>query len=373
MSIASAASNRSWLVIIALLFASPVCANSDTQPQTQNVILLTLDGVRIQEIFAGLDETIAAHDEQKVYSEIPQARLRYAGQTPEQKRAALMPFFWQKLAPQGVVLGNARLGNHVKVQNAVLWSSPGYAELLRGRPIPEIADNSSVRHASKTALELAMEQLSLGPAQVAQIGSWEGFKLAAASRDGAFVSVGVYDSVPKEFSTPEMDYLADLRRQVMGLWQEGSNDVLTFRMAQAYLEAQQPRLMWLALVNSDDWAHEDRYDRYLDYLHLADSLLADLWHTLQSLDHYRGKTTLIITTDHGRGLQGSDWAEHEATIPGSDDIWLAIIGPDTPAQGESTQPQTVYQGQVAATLLKFLGVDYRLLGPQALPPVAAAF
>jgi arylsulfatase A-like enzyme len=155
----------------------------------------------------------------------------------------------------------------------------------------------------------------------------------------------------------------------MGLWEEGSNDTLTFRMAQAYLEKNRPRLLWLALVNSDDWAHADRYDRYLAYLHLADSLLGELWQTLQSLEGYRDRTTLIVTTDHGRGLQGADWAEHDITIPGSDDIWLAVIGPDTPDQGEVRAPGTLYQGQVAATLLQFFGLDKRALDPQALPPV----
>ena len=102
-------------------------------------------------------------------------------------------------------------------------------------------------------------------------------------------------------------------------------------------------------------------------------MIGELWDTVQSLEQYRDKTTLIITTDHGRGLQGSDWAEHDITIPGSADIWLAVIGPDTPDQGEVTAPGTVYQGQVAATLLQFLGIDYRGLDEQALPPVAAAF
>ena len=166
-----------------------------------------------------------------------------------------------------------------------------------------------------------------------------------------------------------MDTLASLRRQVMGLWEEGSNDVLTFRMALAYLKKHQPRVMWLALVNSDDWAHADRYDRYLEYLHLADTLLAELWQTLQSLDAYRDRTTLIITTDHGRGVQGSDWAEHEITIPGSDDIWLAVIGPDTPDEGEATDTGTLYQGQVAATILELLGLDPADFGQGALPAV----
>jgi hypothetical protein len=218
-------------------------------------------------------------------------------------------------------------------------------------------------------LEFAREGLGLGYHEVAQLGSWEGFRLAAASRDDAFVMVGAHGSVPAPWGTAEIDLLAELRNEVMGLWEEGSNDALTYRMAKAYLRQNRPRVLWLALVNSDDWGHADRYDRYLAYLSQADAQIGDLWSTLQSMDEYRDRTTLIITTDHGRGLQGSDWAEHDVTIPGSDDIWLAVVGPDTPDLGEVREPGTLYQGQVAGTLLQFLGLDVRELDPQALPPV----
>jgi hypothetical protein len=340
--------------------------------QTRNVILVTLDGVRVQEMFAGLDETIAAHDTQQVYSEIATQRQRYGGASPRERRQALLPVFWNRLAPLGIVLGNAAHGNVVKVENQVLWSTPGYTELMTGRPRPEVVDNDHVRHDHRTALQLARQKLGLGHEQVAQFGSWEGFKLAAASNDDAFLMIGVYDALPPGLSSPQLDLLAGLRRQVMGLWEEGSNDVLTFRMAMSYLQAQQPRVLWLALVNSDDWAHADRYDRYLEYLHLADSLLGELWETLQSMDAYRDRTTLIVTTDHGRGRQASDWAEHDLSIPGSDDIWIAVIGPDTPDVGEATTAAVAYQGQVAATLLQFLGIDYHELDVQARPPLAAA-
>jgi hypothetical protein len=337
---------------------------------TRNVILVTLDGVRVQEVFGGLDETIAVHDEQQVYSDMAAMRARFGGATPEARRAALMPQLWSLLTPQGMVLGNPAHDNHVKVQNKVLWSTPGYTEIMTGLPRAAVTDNDDLRHPYPTVLEFARQELGLEFQQVAQLGSWEGFSLAAASRDDAFLMVGAHDSVPAPWGSPQIDELAALRRQVMGLWEEGSNDTLTFRMAQAYLVKNQPRVMWLALVNSDDWAHADRYDRYLAYLHLADTLIGELWQTLQSLEAYRGRTTLIITTDHGRGLQGSDWAEHDITIPGSDDIWLAVIGPDTPDLGEVREQGTLYQGQVAGTLLQFLGLDVRAMDPEALPPAA---
>jgi hypothetical protein len=358
-------------VVMVAAMALAASAQADNVPESgHNVILVTLDGVRVQEFFGGLDETIAVHDEQQVYSDMAAMRARFGEATPEARREALMPVFWQTLAPLGMVLGNPAYGNHVRVQNRVQWSTPGYTEMLTGRPRPEVTDNEHRRYGYPTALEHARAALGLGYQQVAQIGSSDTYTLASASRDDAFLMVGAYDSVPAPWGSPQIDQLAALRRQVQGLWEEGSNDTLTFRMAQAYIERNHPRVLWLALVNSDDWAHSDRYDRYLAYLHLADALIGELWQTLQSLDEYRDRTTLIITTDHGRGLQGGDWAEHDITIPGSDAVWLAVIGPDTPDLGEVREQGTLYQGQVAGTLLQFLGLDVRAMDLEALPPAA---
>jgi hypothetical protein len=354
-------------VAVFLLIAPPGFAE---ELKTQNVILLTLDGVRIEEIFAGLDETIAAYDEQKIYSEIATARERYGTGNAEQKRAALMPNLWQQLIPQGVMLGNPAYNNHVKVQNQAGWSRPGYTEIMTGGPRVEVEEYDDQRFAHKTVLEVAQEQLQLEYGQVIQIGSSGTYARSAASTDDALLMIGSKDTIPMPFGSAAMDELAELRRQVMGLWEEGTNDVLTFRMAQAYLQKNQPRVMWLALLNTDDWAHEDRYDRYVEYLHLADDLIGELWATVQSNDAYRDKTTLIITTDHGRGREGSNWSEHDTpTIPGTNDIWMAVIGPDTPDVGEARSPGTTYQGQAATTMLHYLGIDYRLLGADALPPV----
>ncbi|MCU0990383.1 MAG: hypothetical protein MUE63_12550, partial [Xanthomonadales bacterium] len=58
---------RSWL-LVSLAFPCAAATVADQAPappgHTRNVILVTLDGVRVQEVFGGLDETIAVHDEQ---------------------------------------------------------------------------------------------------------------------------------------------------------------------------------------------------------------------------------------------------------------------------------------------------------------------
>jgi hypothetical protein len=350
-----------------LACAQPIAVTA--APVTQNLILVTLDGVRIQEFFSGMDSLISAREEDSGIYEIAVTRVRYWRDTETQRREALMPFFWRQLAPMGIVLGNKARGSSVTVRNPYRFSSPGYSEILTGQPQPDVRSNDLVRYPHETVLDYLHRRLQFRPTDVAQVGSWDGFKMAASRADGTFFMNGAYDAVPAALSTAEMDYLVNLRRQVMEMWEESSNDVLTFRLGLAYLKKHQPRVLWLGFGQSDDWAHARRYDRLLDYLRLADGLLEELWQALESIERYRGRTTLIITTDHGRGITAHDWIEHDAPIAGSEDIWIAIIGPDTPDRGEVTNHPPVSQGQIAATMLQFFGQDYREFNPNAGPPI----
>lgn len=335
--------------------------------RTQNVILITLDGVRTQEVFSGMDAVVAARSAEQVYSEIETGRGRYWAETPEERRKLLMPFFWGTLVPSGMLFGDTTNGSEMLVRNSYKFSSPGYAEMLTGEALPEVNDNVAQRFAAVTALEHVRSKLELSKSAVAQIGSWDIFEFLAASKDDVLVTNGGYAAFPAEFSTPEIDRLVELRRDVMQLWQESSNDTLTYYIAKEYLREHEPRLLWLGMSQSDDWAHADRYDRLLDYLHLTDRLLQDLWSTLQAHPAYRGTTTLIVTTDHGRGLGPVDWAEHDETIPGSEAIWLAIIGPDTPSLGTRVPPGTVHQADIAATIVALFGLSPAEFNPNAGP------
>ncbi len=336
----------------------------------RNIILVTIDGVRMQEIFGGMDPVIAnAPESDSGIYELDVTKGRYWRETPQERREALMPFFWNTLAPAGMVLGNQAKGSKVTVRNDQWFSYPGYSEILTGEPQPEVRSNDFVRYPHQTVLEYIHSALGLKYKDVAQIGSWDGFKYAASQMDGDFFMNGAREPVPAALSTPEIDFLVGLRKNVMQLWEESSNDYLSFRIALDYLRKNQPRVMWIGLGQSDDWAHARRYDLVLDYLHLADGMIAELWQTLQSMDGYRGNTTLIITADHGRGRTPADWAEHDAGIQGSQDIWVAIIGPDTPAIGEAHDFADVTQSDFAATMLQYLGLDYRKFNPNAGPPI----
>ena len=97
-----------------------------------------------------------------------------------------------------------------------------------------------------------------------------------------------------------------------------------------------------------------------------------LWEVIQNLPEYHGTTTLIVTSDHGRGATINDWHSHGKDVAGADQIWLAIFGPDTPAVGEARNVPEILQRDVAPTMLDLMGVDYHEYAGALGKPIAMA-
>ncbi len=338
-----------------------------------NVVLVTFDGVRVQEFFAGLDTVIASADE-KFHGIYRPERLRadYWRDTPAERRRAVMPFFWDSVAPGALVFGNHVLGSRATLQNPHRFSAPGYLELLTGRYQPDVTTNDQVRYPHQTVLEYARARLGLPMEGVALFGSWENFRFYAASREGeVFVNAG-YDSLPADVGTPHMRDLARLQHRALALWEGSRLDAFTGAMALEYIRRYRPRLTYIAFNDTDDLAHNQRYDRVLDALHALDAFLADLVHLLDSMPEYRDRTTLILTTDHGRGRAPADWSDHGADVAGAEDIWLVVSGPGTRGRGEVRGGPMIVQAGVTATVLRCLGLDPAAFSPAAAPAVPGA-
>ena len=132
---------------------------------------------------------------------------------------------------------------------------------------------------------------------------------------------------------------------------------------------QHPRVLFVGYGETDNWAHQGRYDLVLHAAHDFDGFVKELWDRMQSMPAYRDKTTFIITCDHGRGSGKEQWKEHGVEEPGSENVWIAVMGPDTPALGERTQISRVTQSQIAATLAALIGKDYPKAEPAAAAPI----
>jgi len=370
------------LVLLALCAACastpPPHAQEHPAARGPNLVLITVDGLRTEEIFGGIDERVlesAEHSGIEYESEGVRVRAAFGGSTPELSRKALMPFFWTELAPNGVVLGNPSVGSDVRVTNKELFSAPGYIEILTGEAHDDVVSNDPIRYPYPSFMEYAKAGLGLGYTDVATIGSWEGFATLSSSRPNEFFTNTGFEDVKPEYATPRMLWLGEIQHDIISLWPEGRSDAISFGMSVEVLEKFKPRVLYIAFGETDDWAHERRYDRYLDYIHVFDSYLKRLWTLLQSMPEYRDNTTLIITTDHGRGHDPAQWVEHGAgaEYAGSEAIWIALIGPGVPHRGEVAPAAPVTQSDIAATALQALGLDYRQFNPRMGPPIPAAF
>jgi DNA mismatch repair protein MutH len=91
---------------------------------------------------------------------------------------------------------------------------------------------------------------------------------------------------------------------------------------------------------------------------------------MQSMPQYRDSTTFIITADHGRGSGPVEWKEHGVEEKGSENVWIAVLGPDTAPLGERAHIAPVTQAQIASTVAALVGKNYRHSVPAAAPAIA---
>ena len=314
------------------------------------------DGLRWQEVFSGADPALINKDLGGLSDSAAGALKReFWRDTPEARREALLPFVWGAMAKQGQIFGNRQAGSDAYVTNGFNFSYPGYNETLTGAPDPRIHSNDKLPNPNTTVLEW----LNSKPAfhgRVAAFGAWDVFPfIFNAPRAGFPVNAG-YDPLTTPPVTPRLAMINRLKADTV-VWPDESFDPFPFHTALEYLKLHKPRVLFLGLGDTDEWAHAGKYDLYLQTAHRADAYLKELWDTVQSMKEYRGNTTLIFTPDHGRG-EGPEWKSHGEKVPGSKYIWMAFLGPDTAAAGERRNVAAVTQSQVAATLAALLGESF---------------
>jgi hypothetical protein len=178
-------------------------------------------------------------------------------------------------------------------------------------------------------------------------------------------------------TTEKSRWLNEVSAAAPELWRTVRLDFLTHGYAMQALETRHPRVLYIAYGETDDFAHDGSYDRYIDAAHRTDQMLSKLWDWLQADPVYRDKTTLLITTDHGRGNTSDGWMHHASLaateklgienapdgVPGSDQTWFAAIGPNINSAGLVRGEWT--QAQIAASALISLQLDPKKLMPQA--------
>ncbi|MEQ8766619.1 MAG: hypothetical protein RL885_22085 [Planctomycetota bacterium] len=351
------------VVLVALLLAA------SGEAQTESVILITLDGARTQEIFGGADlELLKARAGSEAVEKTDLYR-RFWAESARERRLKLMPFFWGELMVRhGSIAGNAELGSRVLLSNGHRFSYPGYSEILTGVARDDVIDSNAKRqNPHPTVLEVLRTELGVQRSRVACFASWEVFDWIVEKEKGTITCNSGYEPYPNP--SPVVQTLSTQQFETPTPWDSVRHDLYTFRFALAHLASFSPRVLYLALGETDDWAHDGRYDRVLTALQRTDRYLETLWRFLESDERYQGKTTWIVTTDHGRGNTIRDWTDHGADVEGAQNVWIAFASPEMALRGEWTDAPTLYSSQIAATMCQLLGVDYSKHEPEAGAPI----
>ncbi len=355
-----------WLIAV-LVFVHPLIAGEkQTKPRTENVIVVTLDGYRWQEFFGGVDVELINKQFGGV-RDVNDLKKRYWRGTSEEGRAAIMPFFWNTIAKDGQIFGDPTKKARTKLTNGLKFSYPGYSEIFCGFADPTINSNAKKPNPNLSVLEFLNDKPAFNK-RVAAFCTWDVFpSIFRSERNGILVHTAF---------KPIMDNpLTDRQRAANAMldtlpryWGDNVFDAVTMEFAREHLIRHKPRVLYIGLGETDEWGHGRRYDLYLDAANKSDRYLAELWQTLQKMPQYQDKTTLMVTTDHGRGDTRVNWTDHGKNVPTAEFIWIALIGPDTPKLGVRENVETT-QAQVAATVAHLLGEDFNETSPKAARPL----
>jgi len=344
------------LRVTMLLVLAMVAACSRPPLRTRNVVLVVTDGLRWQDVFSGADSSILFGDSRYI-GDTAAIRRDFWRPTAAERRRAMMPFLWNMIAKSGQVFGNAAAGSSAQVTNGLKFSYPGYNEMLFGAPDPRIRSNDFGPNPNVTVFEwLAKSRAFAG--RVAAFATWDAINdIFNRQRAGFVVRAGWTPPIPTP--TSRADSLLDrLYATTSRAWADDAYDSFVQASLLDYLRTHRPRVLFVGYGETDEWAHAGRYDQVLRSAHAVDAYIRELWTTLQSIPEYRGTTTMIVTTDHGRGSTGTAWRDHGERVEGAENVWIAAMGPDTPAKGERTNVERVTQSQIAGTVAALLGQTY---------------
>jgi hypothetical protein len=259
--------------------------------QTKHVVIVVVDGVRYTESFG--DSTHAC-----------------------------IPNMWHELRPLGTIYSCFR-------NDGVTMTNSGHASILSGTR-QSLKNNGKELPHDPTLFEYYRKQSGAAANQCWVILGKTKLQMLSFSDHKDYGSA--YGGAVK-LSASEYDNRIALRNTA---------DVLT---------EHHPKFMLVNIPAADEHAHNGQKAMYLGAVRQADSIVAAIWTTIQQDSILRGRTTMIVTNDHGRHT--TDYTDHGDTCEGCGHIMLLVVGPDTPAGAVDSGAHALVD--LAPTVGKLLG------------------
>jgi hypothetical protein len=298
-------------------------ARSRVAEEAHAVVLVTVDGVRWQEIFDGVDPVLGDA------AGVPPG--------PAREAAALTPNFHRLFFEGGTALGDPRRGAPLRASGPHFVSLPSYVELMTGRASGCVDNDCEPHVAWALADAIAVASPREGAAVFA---SWERIARAVPARVASvFRSAG---RAPGDVDGPfpgQGEYRPDRR---------------TAALALDHLERARPRFLWVALGDTDEHAHRGDYGAYLGALRDADAFVGALAARLEAMGDRGARTSILVTTDHGRD---AGFTDHGGPASGS--VWLLARGGPVAKRGALPLARPRHLVDVAPTVRALLGEPAR--------------
>lgn len=225
------------------------------QDLSENLVLVTLDGVRWHEVFNGVDLSLIEDDR---FTNGPKLlKNTYWRERRTERRKQLFPFLWSVIESRGVLIGDREHESYIDVSNDWWFSYPGYIEILTGKANPAIDSNDRKWNPNVAFVEV-LNRLEEFNRRVWAFGSWDVFSYIIDTR-GSALPVNAGFSIASPAATEESRWLSEVSAEAPRLWPTVRVDFLTNGYAMEALKSQSPRVIYIAYGETDDFAHHGSY------------------------------------------------------------------------------------------------------------------
>jgi hypothetical protein len=319
------------------------------------VVLVTIDGVRWQEIANGTDSN----------------RARPLG-LPVSTAEALTPNLHALLRRGAAILGPTAECPGIAASGPGFLSLPGYAEIITGRSDTGCHDNTCAGLRHRTLLDDFAQREGASQGDVAMLTSWPDLqRLVRSDSENIDVSAGRHAGATRAafLRAPAERALLDqgARREPFPGHGDYRPDSATARLALLHIATRRPAFTWLGLGDPDEYAHRNDYAGYLTSLKHADDVIGAVTSLLDDMVRAGHRTALFVTADHGRA---DNFKDHGPEFAESGRVWLVAAGTEIPSRGLAACDNLLHLADIAPTIRVIASLD-GAPGPTAGKPIAA--